>query len=84
MAQYKSKLLKSGRNKGKYRYTRTLYAGSAAGVPEKPVRKKRAKKAKKVRPAATRALPIAARVAPKKVYTGKKRRLGSKVTKVLL
>jgi hypothetical protein len=83
MAQYKSKLLKSGRNKGKYRYTRTLYAGSAAGVPEKPLRKKKAKKAKKI-PAASRALPIAARVAPKKVYTGKKRRLGSKGTKVLL
>ena len=75
MAQYKSKLLKSGRNKGKYRYTRTLYAGSAAGVPEKPVRKKRVKKAKKVKQVA---------VVPKKVYTGKKRRLGSKVTKVLL
>ena len=41
MVQYKSKLLKSGAHKGKYRYTRTLYANSQAGVPEKRAKKKK-------------------------------------------
>ena len=73
MVQYKSKLLKSGAHKGKYRYTRTLYSNSQAGVPEKPVR--RAKKKKR---------PAPPPAAPKVRKKGKKRRLGSKRTTVLL
>ena len=76
MVQYKSKLLKSGAHKGKYRYTRTLYSNSQAGVPEKPVR--RAKKKKRAR------APAPAPPAPKVRKKGKKRRLGSKRTTVLL
>ena len=80
MVQYKSKLLKSGRNRGKYRYTRTLYAPTAAGVPEKPARVPRKKRVKKAKP---KAKAVAFKTPPRK-KTGKKRRLGSKQTTVLV
>ena len=76
MVQYKSKLLKSGAHKGKYRYTRTLYSNSQAGVPDKPVRRAKKKRARAPAPAPP--------TAPKVRKKGKKRRLGSKRTTVLL
>ena len=75
MVQYKSKLLKSGAHKGKYRYTRTLYSNSQAGVPDKPVRRAKKKRAR---------APAPPPAAPKVRKKGKKRRLGSKRTTVLL
>ena len=75
MVQYKSKLLKSGAHKGKYRYTRTLYSNSQAGVPDKPVRRAKKKRAR---------APAPVPPTPKVRKKGKKRRLGSKRTTVLL
>jgi hypothetical protein len=47
--RYKSKLVNSGPNKGKYRYSMTHYAASAETVPLKKVRAKKPKVQRKKR-----------------------------------